>query len=104
MTWWSEEICLAHQAACAACSRLEGRPGNVYLRVEYQMAREHTRRLMIKARKDLGAAYENVFTLTARNPMSQIWKRARKIAGKFSLPAALVIRINHAPVAPPYDC
>lgn len=35
--------------------------------------------------------------------MSQIWKHARKIIGKFSLPAVSVERINVAAVAAPKE-
>lgn len=94
--WWSEECRQAVVERRRAFGRFR-RHKTDYYRDEYKRARARARRVLKEAQRTSFASY--VSTLNSQTPMSQVWKRVHKIAGKYTPSPPPVLNVNGVTVA-----
>lgn len=89
--WWSEELRCLHRATRTALTRLRRHRNEANL-IEYKRCRASFRRTMKAARKKSWANF--ISTINSRTPLSLVWKKMRKIAGKYVPNPPPVLKVN----------
>ncbi len=90
--WWNGDCAAARSASKAAYSRFHRDRRNPSLKEQYKRTRAKYRWVLKNARKNSWAAYVN--TINSSTPITQVWKRVKKIQGKYSPLTPQVLRIN----------
>ena len=98
LPWWNNECRSAHRTMRAAFTRYRHHKCDHYL-VEYRKVRAAFRHTIKKARKESWSSFLN--SINSKTPLSLVWKKVRKIAGKFVPSSPPVLQINGATVADP---
>ena len=96
--WWSNECQVAHRTMRAAFTRYRRRKCDFYL-IEYRKSRAYFRLTVKKARK--GSWSNFISSINSKTPLSVVWKKVRKIAGKYTPSQPPVLKINGVNVADP---
>ena len=96
--WWNKDCYIAHKAMRAACTRYKRHRYALYL-VAFKKARARFRRQLKKARRESWMAF--LSTITWKTPLSQIWNKVRKIAGKFTPRSLPVLQVNDNQITDP---
>lgn len=99
MPWWTPECAASVKAKRAAFSRLRRHRGDPHYLEAFKRARAHARRVLKEARRASWKAY--VSTLNKETSLAQIWKRVRKISGKYTVPSPPVLSEAGRNVAEP---
>ncbi|MEL6986791.1 MAG: reverse transcriptase domain-containing protein [Bacteroidota bacterium] len=94
--WWSNDCRIAHRTMRAAYSRYK-RHNSEYYKIEFKKARANFRRVIKTARKDSWSNF--VSSINSKTPLSLVWKKVRKISGKYTPPQPPVLKINGTNVA-----
>ena len=94
--WWSNECREAHRTMRAAFTRYRRHKCEHYL-VEFRKARACFRLTIKKARK--GSWLNFISSINSKTPLSVVWKKVRKIAGKYIPSQPPVLKINGINVA-----
>ena len=82
----------------AAYTRFKRHQFSNYL-ISYKQARARFRRQLKKARHDSWVTF--LSSITWKTPLSQIWKKIQKIAGKFKPHPLPVLQIDGEPISDP---
>ena len=98
--WWNKECSQAHRTMRAATTRYRRRRCPYYL-IQYRKARAQFRFKIKKARKNSWTIF--ISKINSKTPLSLVWKKVRKIAGKFTLPKPPVLKVNGIIVAEPQE-
>lgn len=94
--WWSEECRQAVVERRRAFGRYKRHKTDFY-RAAYKQARARARRTLKEARR---ASFRSFLSsLTCQTPMSKVWKRVRRISGKYTPTPPPVLNINGTVVA-----
>lgn len=96
--WWNRECKIAHKAMRAAKTRYRRHKCDYY-KVQYNKARAQFRLKIKKSRKGCWTMYLN--SINSKTPLSLIWKKIRKIAGKYVPCKPPIIKINNVKIADP---
>ena len=96
--WWSDKCHEAHRTMRAAFTRYRRRMCQYFL-VEFRKARARFRFIIKKARKESWKIF--ISSINSKTPLSVVWKKVRKIAGKFTPCQPPVIKINGMNVSDP---
>ena len=96
--WWNQECRIAHKRMRAAKTRLRRHNCDHY-RVQYKKARAKFRFKIKKSRKGCWSVY--ISSINAKTPLTLVWKKVRKIAGKYVPCKPPVLKINNVKVADP---
>ena len=96
--WWTDKCYEAHRTMRAAFTRYRRRRCEYYL-VEFRKARARFRFIIKKARKDSWKIF--IASINSKTPISVVWKKVRKISGKFAPSNPPVLKINGVNVADP---
>ena len=80
--WWTDECTAAVRARRAAFSRVRRHRGDRLCLEDFRRARARARRTLKTAQKDSWRGY--VSSITSLTPLTHIFNRVRKIAGKFT--------------------
>ena len=91
--WWTDELKVLHRATRTALTRCRRRrtAENV---VEYKQCRAKFRRAIKFARQYSWAKF--VSSVNSKTPQSRVWKKIRKIVGKYAPSSPPVLKINGA--------
>ena len=96
--WWNTECKVARKAMRVAKTRYR-RHNCQHYKVEYQKARAQFRLKIKKSRKSCWTIFLSL--INAKTPLTLVWKKVRKIAGKFVPSKPPILKINNAKVADP---
>ena len=80
--WWNAGCTNAVKEKNAAFARLQRHRGDPHCLVAFKRARARARRTLKEAQRSSWKSY--VSSITARTPLTKVFNRVRKIAGKFS--------------------
>ena len=89
--WWSEELRVLHRATRIALTRCRKHRSEVNV-IIYKRCRAQFRRAMKIARRQSWASF--VSSINSRTPSTIIWKKIRKIVGKYTPNAPPVLKVN----------
>ena len=98
--WWTNECRVAHRTFRAATTRYRRHRCDNYL-VEFRKARAHFRLQIKQARKECWATY--ISSINAKTPLSTVWKKIRKIAGKYIPSQPPVLKVNGNTITDPHE-
>ena len=98
--WWSEELRLLHRATRTSLTRYR-RHQNIENMIIYKQNRARFRKAMKAARRQCWASF--VSSINRRTPVSSIWKKIGKIAGKFTPNPPPVLKVNNNKIADAKD-
>ena len=98
--WWSEELRILHRATRKALTRCR-RHRTAENLIHYKKCRALFRRTMKAARRQSWCAF--VSSINSRTPQTVVWKRLRKIAGKFTPIPPPILRINGQYITRPLE-
>ena len=98
--WWSEELRILHRATRTALTRVRRHRTEENL-IAYKKCRAQFRRTMKAARRQSWVSF--VSTINKRTPTTTIWKKIRKIAGKYIPSPPPVLKINNQHISNPLD-
>ncbi|KAK3877973.1 hypothetical protein Pcinc_017375 [Petrolisthes cinctipes] len=90
--WWSPVCTTAVREKRAAFSRLRRNRGDPTLLENFRRARAQARRVLKEARHASWKAY--VSSINTKTPLTQVFRRVRKMAGKFSPSTPPVLKVN----------
>ncbi|KAK4327289.1 hypothetical protein Pmani_002230 [Petrolisthes manimaculis] len=90
--WWSPVCTTAVREKRAAFSHLRRNRGDPTLLEDFRWARARARRVLKEARRASWKAY--VSSINSKTPLTQVFKRVRKMAGKFSPSSPPVLKVN----------
>ena len=96
--WWNTECHIAHKAMRAAYTRYKRHAYQHYL-IAFKKSRAKFRYQLKKARRKSWIAF--LSTITWKTPLSQIWNKVKKIAGKFTPHSSPVLNINAEQISDP---
>ena len=96
LPWWNDECRIAHRTMRASYTRYR-RHNCDYYRVEYRKARSTFRLTVKKARKNSWSIF--ISSINSKTPLSLVWKKIRKIAGKYIPSQPPVLKINGTNIA-----
>ena len=89
--WWSEKCRIAHRAMRAAFTRYRKHRTDYYF-IQYRKYRAKFRRQIKEARRESWSKF--VSSINSNTPSSVIWKKMRKIAGKFTAHPPPVLKLD----------
>ena len=89
--WWNIECRIKHKAMRAAFTRYRRRRCAHYL-ISFKKARARFRRQIKKARRESWILF--LSSITWKTPMTLVWTKIKKIAGKFKPSPPPVLKIN----------
>ena len=98
LPWWNLECQNAHRAMRAAFTRYR-RHRYPHYQISFKKARSRFRRLIKKSRRESWIIF--LSTIDWKTPLSQVWTKVKKIAGKYNPSAQPVLNINGSNVADP---
>ncbi|KAK3894956.1 hypothetical protein Pcinc_001312 [Petrolisthes cinctipes] len=90
--WWSPVCTTAVREKRAAFSRLRRNRGDPTLLEDFRRARARARRVLKEARRASWKAY--VSSINTKTPLTQVFRRVCKMAGKFSPSSPPVLKVN----------
>ena len=96
--WWSSKCHEAHRTMRSSFTRYRRRKCEYYL-IEFRKARARFRFVIKKARKESWTIY--ISSINSKTPLTVVWKKVRKILGKFTPCQPPVLKINGREVADP---
>ena len=97
--WWNVDCTNAVREKCAAFSRLRRHRGDRHCLDAFRRARARARRVLKEAQRTSWKSY--VSSITVRTPLTEVFNKVRKIAGKFSPPSPPVLSHAGQTVADP---
>ena len=89
--WWSEELRTLHRATRTALTRCRRHRTEDNI-INYKRCRATFRRAMKSARRESWSHF--ISTVNCRTPQSTVWKKIKKIAGKFTPSPPPVLKVN----------
>ena len=96
MPWWNVQCRIAHRSMRAAFTRYRRHKCPHYL-ISFKKARARFRRQIKTARRESWKLF--ISSITWKTPISQVWNKIRKIAGKYIPKPPPVLQINGLKVA-----
>ena len=98
LPWWNIDCHRAHRTMRASYTRYRGHKCDHYL-VQFRKARAVFRSTIKKARRISWSSF--LSTINSKTPLTIVWKKIRKIAGKFMPSAPPVLKINGVSITDP---
>ena len=90
--WWTPQLQILHRATRKALTRLKRHHTEVN-KITYKKCRAKFRRAMKEARRLSWSSY--VSSINCRTPPSAVWRKLRKVAGKFTPSSPPVLTVNN---------
>ena len=97
--WWNADCSIAIREKRAAFSRLRRHRGDPHCLEAFKQTRARTRRILKEAQRKSWKSY--LSSINSRTPLTEVFNRVRKIAGKFSAPPPPVLSHVGETVADP---
>ena len=98
--WWNKECAVALRTMRASFTRYK-RHNSEYYRIEYRKSRALFRFKIKKSRKNSWTVY--ISKINSKTPLTLVWKKIRKIAGKYVPSKPPVLKVNGTIVAEPLE-
>ena len=96
--WWNAKCKVAHRTMRTAKTRYR-RHNSCNYKIEYHKARAQFRLIIKKSRKNCWSIF--LSSINAKTPLILVWKKVRKISGKFVPSKPPVLKINNEKIAEP---
>ena len=100
MPWWNTQCRIAHRSMRAAFTRYRRHRCSHYL-ISFKKARARFRRQIKTARRESWRIF--ISSITWKTPISQVWNKLRKIAGKYIPTPPPVLQLNGLEVTNPKE-
>ena len=98
--WWTKECLAASKARKRALRKFDRRSTTENL-IAFKKARAFARRVNREAKAASWRSY--VSSLNRFTPLTEVWTRMKRIAGRFSAPPLPVLRVNNTDIINPSD-